>query len=226
MRETTPDRAAAIAPVTTLRPGVLDGTAVIVAGPASPHAVLADAVAEGCTALGAAVVRLSVDADPDTVESAARALPAGPGPERGAAATTVLVCDAAGALAVQVAAADADEPTAAPDHPALGAALAGVWTVVRVVAAERLLPAQAPTRVILLAAPGDGSALADAGRAALENLARTLSVEWARHQVTTVAVAPGAGSTPDEVATLVAYLASPAGAYYSGCQLDLRGSAG
>jgi NAD(P)-dependent dehydrogenase (short-subunit alcohol dehydrogenase family) len=51
-------------------------------------------------------------------------------------------------------------------------------------------------------------------------------VEWARHSITVVAIAPGAASTAEEVAALCAYLASPAGAYFSGCLLDLRGVAG
>ena len=64
---------------------------------------------------------------------------------------------------------------------------------------------------------------ADAARAGLENLARTLSIEWARYGITTVAIAPGEKTAASEVAALIAYLASPAGAYFSGCLLDLRG---
>jgi hypothetical protein len=73
---------------------------------------------------------------------------------------------------------------------------------------------------VYLAAPAgyDG---AGALRAALENLARTLSTEWARHQLTTVTLAPAAEGAADEVAALVAYLASPAGAYFSGCVLEV-----
>ena len=37
-----------------------------------------------------------------------------------------------------------------------------------------------------------------------------------------VAIAPGEGTPAGEVAALCAYLASPAGAYFSGCLLDLR----
>ena len=65
---------------------------------------------------------------------------------------------------------------------------------------------------------------ARAARAGLENLARTLSIEWSRFAVTPVAIAPGARTQPAEIAKLCAYLASPAGAYFSGCLLDLRGS--
>jgi NAD(P)-dependent dehydrogenase (short-subunit alcohol dehydrogenase family) len=58
-------------------------------------------------------------------------------------------------------------------------------------------------------------------RAALENLARTLSVEWARYGIHPVAILPGAATTDDELADLVAFLASRAGDYYSGCAFTL-----
>jgi NAD(P)-dependent dehydrogenase (short-subunit alcohol dehydrogenase family) len=64
---------------------------------------------------------------------------------------------------------------------------------------------------------------ADAARAGLENLGRTLSTEWARYGITLVTIAPGETTATGEVAALCAYLASPAGAYFSGCLLDLRG---
>ncbi len=60
-----------------------------------------------------------------------------------------------------------------------------------------------------------------AARAGLENLARTLSVEWARFAVRPVAILPGAATSSAEVAELVAFLVSPAGAYYSGCAFEL-----
>ena len=56
-------------------------------------------------------------------------------------------------------------------------------------------------------------------RAAHENLARTLSVEWARFAITPTAILPG---RDEDVAELVAFLASPAGDYYSGCAFTLR----
>lgn len=58
-------------------------------------------------------------------------------------------------------------------------------------------------------------------RAALENLARTLSVEWARHGLTAVMIAPGARTTPDQLAELVCFVVSDAGDYLSGCRLDM-----
>ncbi len=60
-----------------------------------------------------------------------------------------------------------------------------------------------------------------AARAGLENLARTLSVEWARFGVTAVAIAPGAATGAAEVAELVSYLLSEAAGYFSGCRFSL-----
>jgi NAD(P)-dependent dehydrogenase (short-subunit alcohol dehydrogenase family) len=76
-------------------------------------------------------------------------------------------------------------------------------------------------QLIVLLAPPPGDAHAEAARAGLENMARTLSIEWARRGIRPVAIHPGATSSATEVAELVAFLASPAGAYYSGCRFDL-----
>ena len=81
-------------------------------------------------------------------------------------------------------------------------------------------------RIVYLApAPGAG-AHAPAARAALENLARTLSIEWARHGITAVTIGAGDASRASELASLAAYLGSEAGAYFSGCMLDLAGPRG
>ena len=48
-----------------------------------------------------------------------------------------------------------------------------------------------------------------------------LMTERARFMVRPVAVLPGAATSPAEVAELVAFLASPAGEYYSGCAFSL-----
>ena len=106
---------------------------------------------------------------------------------------------------------------------ALIACLDASWNVTRAVANRAFLPESRGGRIVYLAPPAGAGAHADAARAGLENLARTLSIEWARHAITTVAIAPGAATATGEVAALTAYLASPAGAYFSGCQLDLRG---
>ena len=99
--------------------------------------------------------------------------------------------------------------------------LAGVWVAVREVATGAMIPAQQPAKIVLVGPRPDAGPLASAARAALENLARTLSVEWARYSLTTVAVAPGEGTTDEELASVVGYLVSVAGDYFSGTQLEL-----
>lgn len=94
--------------------------------------------------------------------------------------------------------------------------LDSIWSVVRAVAAATFIP-DGQGRIMLVASK-EGRRVAAAG---LENLARTLSVEWARFGITTVAVVPGTATSDDQLAQLVAFLCSPAGAYYSGCRLDV-----
>ena len=108
--------------------------------------------------------------------------------------------------------------TAAPPRGADGvrAALDEAWDAIR---AHMLPPA---TGLIVLIAPPPGDSHHEAARAGLENLARTLSIEWARHDIRPVAILPGARTRPDETAELVAFLASKAGAYYAGCAFTLR----
>jgi len=98
---------------------------------------------------------------------------------------------------------------------AVRGALDDGWDAIR----ESLVDGQ----LIVLLAPPPGDAHAEAARAGLENMARTLSIEWARRGIRPVAILPGAATSPAEVAELVAYLASPAGAYFSGCRFELGG---
>jgi hypothetical protein len=79
--------------------------------------------------------------------------------------------------------------------------------------------------VLLGPRPRDG-AHAGALGAALENTARTLSIEWARHAIRTAAVLPGDATSDDDVAGLIAYLASRAGDYFSGCAFTLGAAEG
>jgi NAD(P)-dependent dehydrogenase (short-subunit alcohol dehydrogenase family) len=97
------------------------------------------------------------------------------------------------------------------------AAIDGAWLVVRPVATR----AMAGGGLLVLVAPAPGDPQAEAIRAGLEAMARTLSIEWARLAIRPVAILPGAATPPSEVAELVAYLASPAGGYFSGCRFDL-----
>ncbi len=104
----------------------------------------------------------------------------------------------------------------------LRAALDGTWEAVRPAGTERMIPAN-DGRVLLLAPrPGAGEHAGPA-RDGLENLARTLSIEWARYGVRVVAIHPADGTAATDVAALAAFLASPAGDYYSGCRFSLGG---
>jgi citronellol/citronellal dehydrogenase len=95
-----------------------------------------------------------------------------------------------------------------------------------------------------------GMAHSSAARAAVENLTRVLSIEWARFGIKLTALAAGHFATdtlmtkypkpvvegvsgtvplqrlgrPEEFAWLVAYLASPAGDYLSGAVLTIDGA--
>lgn len=173
--------------VQLLRPGVLDGVALLLAHTGAPSAI-GTAVGGRAAALGAHVGTLALDPDGDE--------PAPPEEP-----VDVLVWDGAAAFG--------DGASVA----SVRAALDGAWLAIRPLA-------QRPVQVQLLAPP-PGGAHAAAARAGLENLARTLSIEWARFGARLVAILPGPAASADEVAELAAYLASPAGAYFSGCQFEL-----
>ena len=103
-------------------------------------------------------------------------------------------------------------------------ALEPAWVAIRGVATGALIPGGAG-KIVLIAPRAAGGPFATAARAGLENLARTLSVEWARYGVTAVTIAPGARTADDELAELVCFLVSPAGDYFSGCGFELGGDA-
>jgi citronellol/citronellal dehydrogenase len=179
-----------------LRPGVLEGRVIAVAGGAA-------AVAEACAALGAATPSLDADLlDEERVAAAAAAL----GP------VDALVCDAGGPFMA-----------AGGGIAGLRRGVDGAFNAARAVARAAWIDTR-PGKVILIAPARGAGEHAGAAAAALENLARTLSVEWARRSITATAILPGAATTADEVAQLAAFLASPAGDYYSGCAFTLGGA--
>jgi hypothetical protein len=108
-----------------------------------------------------------------------------------------------------------------------GASLAGprdvldaAWLALRPVA-NAWIDAGRSGGKLLLIAPAPGDAGAEAARSGLENMARTLSIEWSRYGIRAVAILPGDGTEPEEVAELAAFVASRAGDYYSGCAFRL-----
>lgn len=145
----------------------------------------------------------------------------------GAATTTLDVEAAEGsgadadALVVDAAALFGAAPAEDDELAPLRAAADGAWTITRTVANAAWIGPERPGKLVLLApAPGAG-AHAEATRAALENLSRTLSIEWARFGIRTTTITPGTGTTVETLAALTAYLLSPAGDYFSGARLDL-----
>jgi NAD(P)-dependent dehydrogenase (short-subunit alcohol dehydrogenase family) len=183
----------------------------------------AAAVQARCTSLGARVsdCRMSLQDSPEAEEAALGELVAATLAEIGT--IDMLVVDAAGLFAARGAEGTAGAEQSSRD--ALVGALESSWNITRAVVNQAYLAQERPGRIVYLAPAPDAGARAGAACAGLENLARTLSIEWSRHAVTPVTIAPAADTKGEEVAMLTAYLASPAGAYFSGCLLDLRGPA-
>jgi hypothetical protein len=97
--------------------------------------------------------------------------------------------------------------------------LDGAWLALRP-QAQAMIDAEAGGKLVLVA-PSPSDPGAEAARAGLENLARTLSIEWARYGIRTTALLPGPATDARELAELTAFLASRAGDYYSGCAFAL-----
>ena len=104
---------------------------------------------------------------------------------------------------------------------ALLAALEIMWATIANTANASLIPSDRGGKVVLIAPEAGAGEYADAARAAIENLARTLSTEWARHGITTTAMTPRAGTRESDLAVLVAFIVSEAGDYHSGARLEL-----
>jgi NAD(P)-dependent dehydrogenase (short-subunit alcohol dehydrogenase family) len=212
-----------------LRPGLLDGISILLAGaPGSAGASgsLGDAVRKACAGLGASVCECDASVEmpgsqaEGAIEQAVEAAVERASADGARVDLLAVDCASLFARAIQRNG-DARE--------ALRLCLDSSWNATRTVVNAAFLPDSHGGRIVYLAPSIDAGEHADAACAGLENLARTLSIEWARHRVTLMAITPGAASggvdVAGEVAALTAYLASPAGAYFSGCLLDLRGAA-
>jgi len=95
------------------------------------------------------------------------------------------------------------------------------WAAIREVATGALIGQERGGKVVIIAPRPEAGAFAGAARAALESLARTLSVEWARYGITATVITPGTDTADDQIAELACFLVSPAGDYFSGCRFSL-----
>ncbi len=120
-----------------------------------------------------------------------------------------LVYDAAGAFA-------------GGGREGLRAATDMAWEAIIEVAVGWATPGAGEEGKIVLIAPRQvAGPFAVAAASALENLARTLSVEWARYEVTTTVIVPRTQATDEQLAELICFLVSSAGNYFSGCRFEL-----
>jgi NAD(P)-dependent dehydrogenase (short-subunit alcohol dehydrogenase family) len=179
--------------VSVLRDGLLDGRAIALAGWAE------DGLRVALQRLGA-----RVEAVPDLGEDEERVGEWA----RGVAPLHAVVHDARPAFG-------------SGGEAALSESLEHAWVAVREVAVGALIPEEPPGKIVLIGPPPDAGPHAEAARAGLENLARTLSIEWARFEVTTVMLAPGSGTTEEELEECICFLVSEAGEYFSGCRMEL-----
>jgi citronellol/citronellal dehydrogenase len=126
-----------------------------------------------------------------------------------------------------------------------------VWSMTRAVATRAMIPGGGGLIVFVGFSPLrgiPGFAHASAGRAAVANLASGLALEWSKHRIRTVCVAPGTILTealeeygeesvadweravplgrlgrPEEVASVIAFLASAGGGYVTGTTVVVDG---
>ncbi len=129
----------------------------------------------------------------------------------------------------------------------------GTWLMTHAAATKAFIPQERGKILSVTLSPHNGMpgmVHSGAARAAVENMMRTLAIEWARFGITTCALAAGQFATetlltkypqvvvdnlersipvgragrPEEMAWLVAYLASPAGNFYSGTTITIDGA--
>lgn len=104
---------------------------------------------------------------------------------------------------------------------ALLGSLESMWEAIASVANASLIASGRGGKIVLIAPEDAAGEHAQAARAAVENLARTLSTEWARYSITTTALTPRTGTGADDLAVLAGFLLSEAGDYYSGVRFEL-----
>ncbi len=129
----------------------------------------------------------------------------------------------------------------------------GTWLMTHAAASKAFIPQGGGKVLSVTLSPHNGMpgmVHSGAARAAVENMMRTLSIEWSRFNIKLCALAAGQFGTetlrtkypkvvvenversvplgrvgePEEMAWLVAYLASPAGDFYSGAVITIDGA--
>jgi citronellol/citronellal dehydrogenase len=129
----------------------------------------------------------------------------------------------------------------------------GTWLMTHAAATKAFIPQGGGKVLSVTLSPHNGMpgmVHSGAARAAVENMMRTLAIEWARFGIKTCALAAGQFATetlltkypqvvvdnlersipvgragkPEELAWLVAYLASPAGDFFSGTTITIDGA--
>jgi NAD(P)-dependent dehydrogenase (short-subunit alcohol dehydrogenase family) len=191
----------------TLRPGLLDGRRVAVAGPGTSRcpgttsaAAVDGVIVERLRTLGACVEVIDAEAlrDEDAAADWVR--------RRAPLHALVFL---------------AGEPFGDGGADRLQETLELAWRSARAAAGTQLIESGEGGRLLFVAPPAGAGPHDEAARAGLENLARTLSVEWARFAITAVAIAPGSETSEAEFGDLTAFLLSAAGGYFSGCRFSL-----
>ena len=129
----------------------------------------------------------------------------------------------------------------------------GTWLMTHAAATKAFIPQEGGKVMSVTLTPHNGMpgmVHSGAARAAVENMMRTLAIEWARFGIKTCSLAAGQFATdvlrtkyppevveniersiplgrtgrPEELAWLAAYLASPAGDYFSGTTISIDGA--
>jgi NAD(P)-dependent dehydrogenase (short-subunit alcohol dehydrogenase family) len=184
------------------RRGLLDQHRVVLSG----GGAYAAAVRRACGELGADVAPLEAD----------------PHDEEAVAAVVAGLAEPPHALVVDAAAHFAG--AASEELGPLRAAVDAAWIAARAVVNAGWIQGEGGKLVLVAPATGAG-AHSHATRAALENLARTSSIEWSRYGIRPTTLLPGDATAPEAVGALVAYVISEAGDYFSGCAFSLDGPA-
>jgi citronellol/citronellal dehydrogenase len=138
-------------------------------------------------------------------------------------------------------------------HTVIELNVQGTWLMTHAAATKAFIPQGGGKVLSITLSPHNGMpgmVHSGAARAAVENMMRTLAVEWARFGIKTCALAAGQFATetlmtkypqvvidnlehsipigragrPEEMAWLIAYLASPAGDFFSGTTITIDGA--